>query len=75
VGATSSFGSAPLMQHVGLGRSARRVDLEIWWPTSHTRQQFADVGKNRVLAIEELAKTFTVSTPRAVTLGGARRMP
>jgi tetratricopeptide (TPR) repeat protein len=75
VGATSSFGSSPLAQHVGLGRSARRVDLEIWWPTSHTRQQFADVGKNRVLAIEELAKTFTVSTPRAVTLGGARRMP
>jgi hypothetical protein len=75
VGATSSFGSLPLAQHVGLGRAARNVDVEIWWPASHTRQQFANVGKNKVLTIEELAKTFTASTPRAVTLGGARRTP
>jgi tetratricopeptide (TPR) repeat protein len=75
VGATSSFGSSPLTQHVGLGRAAKTVDLEIWWPTSHTRQRFTDVGKNRVLTIEELAKTFTASTPRAMTLGGARKTP
>jgi tetratricopeptide (TPR) repeat protein len=75
VGATSSFGSAPLAQHVGLGRAAKNVDVEIWWPASNTRQQFTNVGKNTVLTIDELAKTFTASTPHAVTLGGARRTP
>jgi tetratricopeptide (TPR) repeat protein len=57
VGGGGSFGAAPLQQHVGLGRAARRVDLEIWWPASNTRQRFADVGKNRVLEITEFAQT------------------
>ncbi len=75
VGTGGSFGASPLVQHVGLGPSAKTVDLEIWWPASNTRQQFTGVGKNRVLTIEEFAKTFTTSTPRAVTLGGVRRTP
>jgi hypothetical protein len=44
-----------LQQHVGLGKAARRVDLEIWWPASNTRQRFADVGSNRVLELTEFA--------------------
>jgi hypothetical protein len=75
VGTGGSFGASPLTQHVGLGPAAKRVDVEIWWPASNTRQQFANVGKNKVLTIEELAKTFAASMPHAVTLGGARRTP
>jgi hypothetical protein len=55
VGSGGSFGAAPLQQHLGLGRDARRVDLEIWWPVSDTRQRFEDVGKNRTLEITEFA--------------------
>ena len=32
VGSGGSFGASPLEQHIGLGKSARIVDLEIWWP-------------------------------------------
>src|SRR5262245_59319237 len=37
VGSGGSFGASPLEQHIGLGKSARIVDLEIWWPGSNTR--------------------------------------
>jgi hypothetical protein len=46
VGAGGSFGVSPLMEHIGLGKAAQRVDLEVWWPTTDTRQQFANVAKN-----------------------------
>jgi hypothetical protein len=55
VGSGGSFGASPLLQHVGLGAAARRVDLDIWWPASNTRQHFADVGRNRLLEISEFA--------------------
>jgi len=55
VGSGGSFGASPLQQQIGLGTAARRVDVEIWWPTSNTRQRFADVGKNRFLEITEFA--------------------
>jgi hypothetical protein len=55
VASGGSFGASPFHQHIGLGAGVRRVDLEIWWPTSHTRQRFTDVGKNRFLEIAEFA--------------------
>jgi hypothetical protein len=61
VGSGGSFGASPLQQHVGLGAGARRVDVEIWWPASNTRQRFTDVGRNRFLEITEFA-----AAPRAL---------
>ena len=55
VGSGGSFGASPLQQHIGLGAAVRRVDVEIWWPTSNTRQRFTDVGKNRFFEITEFA--------------------
>ncbi len=55
VGSGGSFGAAPLQQHIGLGRAASRVDVDVWWPTSNTRQHFTDVGRNRFLEITESA--------------------
>jgi hypothetical protein len=55
VGSGGSFGASPLQQQIGLGAGAQRVDLEIWWPTSNTRQRFSNVGKNRFLEITEFA--------------------
>jgi hypothetical protein len=64
VNSGGSFGASPLQQHVGLGREARRVDVEIWWPASNTRQRFANVGRNRIIEIREMAEQFT-EVPRA----------
>ena len=58
VGSGGSFGASPLAQHIGLGKSARIVDLEIWWPTSNTRQNFSHVDKNQFLEIKEFARDY-----------------
>jgi VCBS repeat protein/ASPIC/UnbV protein len=55
VNSGGTFGASPLQQHIGLGKNARRVDLEISWPVSGTRQRFANVTKNRVIEIHELS--------------------
>jgi hypothetical protein len=68
-----SFGSSPLLQHVGLGRSARTVDVEVWWPTSNTKQRFPDVPRNQWLRIEEFAERYTTMTRDPVRLGGTAR--
>jgi hypothetical protein len=53
-----SFGASPLQQHIGLGADARNVEVEIWWPTSNTRQRFSQVGKNQYVEITELAESY-----------------
>jgi hypothetical protein len=68
-----SFGASPLEQHIGLGRDARNIDVEIWWPASNTRQHFTGVGKNQALRIEEFATTFTRIERAPIKLGGAGR--
>jgi tetratricopeptide (TPR) repeat protein len=59
VGSGGSFGASPLAQHIGLGKAARIADVEIWWPTSNTRQHFAHPAKNQWLEIEEFAKAYS----------------
>ena len=58
VGSGGTFGASPLEQHVGLGRNARIVAVEIAWPTSGTRQRFTNVDKNQYLEITELAADY-----------------
>jgi hypothetical protein len=71
VGSGGSFGASPLQQHVGLGAAARRVDVEIWWPTSNTRQRFTDVGANRFLEITEFADAPRTLERPMLRLGAA----
>jgi tetratricopeptide (TPR) repeat protein len=73
VGSGGSFGASPLQQHIGLGKAAHIVDLEIWWPTSNTRQHFPDVDKNQTLAIKEFAPNYTRLERHPFRLGGANR--
>jgi len=71
VSSGGSFGASPLRQHVGLGPSAREVDVEISWPDSSTRQQFTGVAPNQSISVTEFSDTFVkLETPR-VRLGGA----
>jgi hypothetical protein len=53
-----SFGSSPLMQHIGMGGATRVASLEVTWPTSRTRQVFKDVAANQFVEIKESEKTF-----------------
>ncbi len=73
VSSGGSFGASPLQQHIGLGKDARIVDLEIWWPASNTRQHFANVEKDEFLEIKEFATDYAKLDRPTVLLGGARR--
>jgi hypothetical protein len=64
---------SPLQQHVGLGKTAGQVDVEVWWPATDTRQLFTGVAVNQVLHIEESAERYSASTPTPVRFGGAGR--
>jgi tetratricopeptide (TPR) repeat protein len=73
VGSGGSFGASPLTQHIGLGKSARILDLEIDWPTSHSKQNFANVASNQFLEIKEFAKDYVKLERHPYRLGGAAR--
>ena len=60
-------------QHIGLGKAAKILNIEVWWPTSNTRQEFSKVGKNQFLEIKEFAKEYGKLERRAVKLGGGKR--
>jgi hypothetical protein len=71
VGSGGSFGGPPLTQHIGLGKSAHIVDLEISWPASHSQQHFTGVATDQFLEIKEFAKDYTKLERHAFQLGGA----
>jgi hypothetical protein len=72
VNSGATFGASPLQQHIGLGRSARIVDLEVFWPVTGTRQHFANVTKNQVVEIREGADAVTPLERKRSALGGAK---
>jgi hypothetical protein len=72
VGSGGSFGASPLQQHIGLGKNARIVAIEIWWPTSNTRQHFANVGKNQFLQIREFSPKYVKLERQPYRLGGMK---
>jgi hypothetical protein len=70
VGSGGSFGASPLTQHIGLGKSARIVDLEITWPGSSTHQNFSNVAVDQFLEIKEFEKSYEKLQRPRVRLGG-----
>lgn len=58
VGSGGSFGASPLQQHIGLGKDAKILSIEIDWPVSKTQQVFQNVDKNQFLEIHELAENY-----------------
>jgi hypothetical protein len=73
VGSGGSFGASPLQQHIGLGKSAQIVSLEIRWPAANgTPQIFSNVGKNQFLEVKEFAEAFTKLERRPYHLGGTK---
>ena len=75
VGSGGSFGANPMEQHIGLGKSASILNLEIWWPASNTRQSFTNIGKNQFIEIKEFEKTYAKLDRKPVRLGGPKLGP
>jgi tetratricopeptide (TPR) repeat protein len=73
VGSGGSFGANPIEQHIGLGKSAKIKQLEVWWPASNSRQSFTNVEKDDFIQIKEFAKNYTKLTRESFQLGGASR--
>jgi hypothetical protein len=73
VGSGGSFGASPLQQHIGLGRNARIISVEIWWPASDSRQSFTGIEKNQLLEIREYAKDYIKLSRARYRLGGKSR--
>jgi hypothetical protein len=74
VNSSGSFGANPMEQHVGLGKSAQILNLEIWWPASNTRQNFPDVSTKQFIEIKEFARDYTQLKRTAVNLGGTGKV-
>jgi tetratricopeptide (TPR) repeat protein len=73
VGSGGSFGASPLQQHIGLGKSAQILSIEIFWPDgSKTPQTFSNVAKNQFLEIKEFGTEYTKLERRPYRLGGAK---
>ena len=71
VASGGSFGASPLEQHIGLGRAARAVTVDIWWPASASRQHFANVTANQALQVTELASDYSRLRRQPQPLGGS----
>ena len=70
VGSGGSFGASPLEQHMGLGKSAEIVGLEIQWPGDAQPQRFASVPKNQAIEIRQSASDYRVIERPRFQLGG-----
>jgi hypothetical protein len=53
VNSGGSFGGNPFRQTIGLGNAAGTVRVEVYWPTSDTRQVFEGVSVDRAIEIRE----------------------
>jgi hypothetical protein len=53
VNSGATFGASPLRQEIGLGKTDRIEQVEIWWPASGLRQNVTQLEKNRAYTIRE----------------------
>ena len=53
VNSGGSFGANPLRQEIGLGQAKSISELEIFWPTSGTRQTFKKINRDSCYTIRE----------------------
>ena len=59
VNSGGSFGSNPLMQHIGIGRAAVIEKIEIKWPVSNAIQVFKNIQPGQTVKIKERKDLLT----------------
>lgn len=57
-GMVASFGGLPTRQEIGLGDATAIESVEIWWPTSNTRQTFKDIPLDSYVQLTEAEPEF-----------------
>ncbi|MCZ6821121.1 MAG: ASPIC/UnbV domain-containing protein [Calditrichaeota bacterium] len=60
VGSGGSFGASSLQQEMGVGSATQIKELEVYWPTSNTRQRFHDVDVDQIIEITEGVNVYRV---------------
>lgn len=68
VGTGGSFGSSSLQQEIGLGKAKAIRRIEITWPTSGIRQEFANVPMDCIVTINEAKSMFAHESPTPIAL-------
>ena len=63
VGNNSSFGGNSLVELVGLAEATCASRLAVWWPTSRTTQEFANIAADQEIEVTEGATVFKVRRP------------
>jgi tetratricopeptide (TPR) repeat protein len=69
VGQTSSFGGNPMEQHIGLGRGAHGITIDVSWPATKTNQHFTNLSKNQFIEIREYASDYSQLKRQSFPLG------
>ncbi|HEV3261648.1 MAG TPA: CRTAC1 family protein [Gemmataceae bacterium] len=54
----SSFGANALEQTIGIGKAQKIQELEVYWPTTDSRQVFRDVPIDQAIEITEFARDY-----------------
>ena len=66
-GSGSPSPTPPLRQEIGLGAATGIRSLEVYWPTSDTRQAFRDVAVDQAIEIREGAESYDRTALRRFT--------
>jgi hypothetical protein len=61
VNSGGSFGSNPLMQHIGTGRATTVDEIVIQWPGANAQQVFKQVPVDAMITIKQNNQTFTTT--------------
>ena len=56
-------------QHIGLGREAHVISIDVFWPATKSRQQFTNVAKNQYIEIREFAQDFITLKRQPIQFG------
>jgi len=58
VNSGGSFGSNPLLQHIGIGQATVVESIEVKWPASHSVQTFKNIPAGEQIAVREGNPSF-----------------
>ncbi len=63
----SSFGGNPMEQTIGLARATQVATLEVYWPTSRTRQVFRNIPADHTIEVTEFDDRYRVLDLRPIS--------
>jgi tetratricopeptide (TPR) repeat protein len=71
VDSRGSWGASSFEQHIGIGPAAEISKIEIGWPTSRSKQEFANVAMDQYIQVKEFAQNYTAVKRKTYRIGGS----